>query len=268
MMSMGLISKKAVFPIFLIIGILLPMMASAGALQKLAIEDMAKLADVIVVGLVEKKECAWVDKHIETTIRIQANEYWKGNLGSTIELTQMGGEVVKPLPMAMHADGAPRFFEGERVILFLEKPKAIRSATPPPAGARISDKLNSSMQVLGWAQGKYTIIADPKTGEDKAVCLGMQNVRVVDKREMDKLCAVAAEYEKLRLKNKGIAAGSKESATKSAPKEPNPKIEDIASQGYTSITPHISVKDMASLSLETQASIQKFKAQVLENIKK
>ena len=185
MIRMGLMSKKAVFPIFLIAGILLPVVASAGALQKITVEEMAKLADVIVVGLVEKKEGAWVDKHIETTIRIQVSEYWKGSLGSTIELTQMGGEVTRPFPIAMHADGAPRFFEGERVILFLEKPKQNRSAAPPPPGAKISEKLTSSMQVLGWAQGKYTIISDPKTGEDKAVCLGMQNVRVVDKREMD-----------------------------------------------------------------------------------
>ena len=268
MISMGLMSKKAVFPIFLIAGILLPVVASAGALQKITVEEMAKLADVIVVGPVEKKEGAWVDKHIETTIRIQVSEYWKGSLGSTIELTQMGGEVTRPFPIAMHADGAPRFFEGERVILFLEKPKQNRSAAPPPPGAKISEKLTSSMQVLGWAQGKYTIISDPKTGEDKAVCLGMQNVRVVDKREMDKLCAVAAEYEKYRLKNKGIAAGSKEFPTKDNLKKPNPKIENLASQNYTSITPHISVKDMASLSLDKQASIEKFKALVIENMKK
>ena len=99
----------------------LPLSGMGSGLKSLSLEDMAKKSDVIAVGKVAKKEAAWVGRHIETTYKIMAKEYWKGDLGASFEFTQMGGDMYHPLPISMRAGGAPRFFEGERVVLFLEK---------------------------------------------------------------------------------------------------------------------------------------------------
>jgi len=174
----------------------------ASGLKQLSLEDMTKASDVIAVGTVMKKQSQWVGNHIETTIGIQSKEYWKGEMGKSIEITQMGGEVTQPLPIAMESNGAPQFFEGERVVLFLQKPpkspQGKAAAQPDPRS-----KVPGSYKVVGWAQGKYTILPDSKTGEDRVIRLGLENMRILDKRDMDKRIAAAQSYAKSRLEKEG-----------------------------------------------------------------
>jgi hypothetical protein len=179
--------------LIILISLLFPLGARASALKKLSEQELANLSDVIVVGKVDKKEARWVGRHIETTIGIQAKEYWKGDLGSSFEFTQMGGELQRPLPIAMEADGAPKFFEGEQVILFLEKPKKNpqnKGASPLPPDSRLPD----SCKVVGWAQGKYSIIKDSKTNQEKVIRLGMEDMKVLDRRELDRRIEAAKLY--------------------------------------------------------------------------
>lgn len=173
--------------------LLCPLVIHASGLKKLSEKELVELTDVIVVGQVDKKDARWIGRHIETTYGIRTKEYWKGDLGDSFEFTQMGGELQRPLPIAMQADGAPRFFEGEQVILFLEKPKK------KPDGKGVSNlppesKLPASYKVVGWTQGKYTIIKDPKTNQDKVLRLGMEDVKVLDRRELDKRIEAAKIY--------------------------------------------------------------------------
>ncbi|MBN1901089.1 hypothetical protein JW926_07170 [Candidatus Sumerlaeota bacterium] len=191
--------------LFLILGLFLfPSPVLGSALQKLSEKELANLADVVVVGQVSSKEARWVGRHIETTVSVRAKEYWKGNLGDSFELTQMGGEVQRPLPIAMKADGAPEFFMGEQVILFLENPKPnpnpnpnskVKNALPPDS------KLPNSCKVVGWAQGKYTIIRDSKTNQDKIIRLGMEDMTVLSKHDMEKRIEAARIYSGLASKN-------------------------------------------------------------------
>jgi len=191
--------KKMLFMGFLLCAVMallltsLPLAVQASALQKLSLEDMTKKADVIAVGKIADKQAHWVGRHIETTFSLQATEYWKGNLGDSFEFTQMGGEVKRPLPIGMYADGLPRFFKGERVILFMEKPKKkplVKGAPKPHPDS----KVGASCQIVGWAQGKYTILKDPDTGEDKILRLGTENMQVLDKKEVEKRFSVAKMY--------------------------------------------------------------------------
>jgi hypothetical protein len=179
--------------------LLFPMIIHASALKKLSEKELVDLADVIVIGQVDKKEARWVGQHIETTFGIRAKEYWKGDLGASFDFTQMGGELQRPLPITMQADGAPGFFEGEQVILFLEKPEknpnGKGASTLPP-----ESRLPASCKVVGWAQGKYTIIKDSKTNQDKVVRLGMEDMRVLDRREMDRRIEAAKLYSGLSSK--------------------------------------------------------------------
>lgn len=173
--------------------LLFPLVIHASALKKLSEKELVDLADVIMVGQVDKKEARWVGRHIETTYGIRSKEYWKGDLGASFELTQMGGEIERPLPITMQADGAPAFFEGEQVILFLEKPK--KNPNEKGASTLPSDsKLPSSCKVVGWAQGKYTIIKDSKTSQEKVIRLGMEDMQVLDRRELDKRMEAAKAY--------------------------------------------------------------------------
>jgi|GEM_PF-572215 len=254
--------------------LLIPLTSHGASIQKLTMPEMTKLADVIAVGQVENMESHWVDRHIETTIQVKAKEYWKGDMGPSFTLTQMGGDVTQPLPIAMHADGEPRFFEGERVILFLEKPKG--KGGTKSAMADTQSKLATSMRVVGWAQGKYTILNDPKTGEEKAICLGMQNTRILDKREMDKLCAVAAEYEKMRISKEVESKKAEKSATFSKPlSTKNPLLTAgrlKASMGEKtetkSASPQYSKNTLSALDLQSQKGLSEFKAEVITEIRR
>ncbi|MCX6999803.1 MAG: hypothetical protein NT106_05845 [Candidatus Sumerlaeota bacterium] len=251
--------------------ILIPFTAHGSSIQKFTMPEMTKLADVIAVGQVEKMESRWVDKHIETTLQIKAKEYWKGDMGPSFELTQMGGDVIQPLPIAMHADGEPRFFEGERVVLFLEKPKGKSGTRAPSTDAQ--SKLAISMRVVGWAQGKFTILNDPKTGEEKAVCLGVQNARILDKREMEKLCAVAAEFEKMRISKEGEPTKAEKAATFTTPLTKNPLLTagrlktSMGKMDAKSASPQYSKDTLSSLDLPSQKGLNEFKAEVIKELK-
>jgi len=264
-------------------GILIPFTAHGSSIQKFTMPEMTKLADVIAVGQVEKMESRWVDKHIETTIQIKAKEYWKGDMGPSLELTQMGGDVIQPLPIAMHADGEPRFFEGERVVLFLEKPKgkseSRRSSNVGGSGTRApssdaQSKLAISTRVVGWAQGKFTILNDPKTGEEKAVCLGVQNARILDKREMEKLCAVAAEFEKMRMTKEGEPTKAEKAATFTTPLTKNPLLTagrlktSMGKMDAKSASPQYSKDTLSSLDIPSQKGLNEFKAEVISEIRR
>ena len=263
--------------------LLIPFTAHGSSIQKFTMPEMTKLSDVIAVGQVEKMESRWVDKHIETTIQIKAKEYWKGDMGPSFELTQMGGDVIQPLPIAMHADGEPRFFEGERVVLFLEKPKGKseirRSSNVGGSGTRApsadaQSKLAISTRVVGWAQGKFTILNDPKTGEEKAVCLGVQNTRILDKREMEKLCAVAAEFEKMRISKEGEPTKAEKATPLTTPLTKNPlltagrlKTSMGEKMDAKSASPQYSKDALSSLDLPSQKGLNEFKADVIKELK-
>lgn len=189
--------KKGILPVLFCL--FFPLVIHASALKKLSEKELVDLADVIMVGQVDKKEARWVGSHIETTFGIRAKEYWKGDLGASFEFSQMGGEIERPLPITMQADGAPGFFEGEQVILFLENPKKNPNdkgaSTLPP-----DSKLPASCKVVGWAQGKYTIIKDSNTSQEKVIRLGMEDMRILDRRELDKRIEAAMTYSGLSLK--------------------------------------------------------------------
>lgn len=205
--------KKTTFPaIFVVALILLPVLTvTASSIRKMNLDELTAKADVIAVGQVEKKESFWAGSRIETTVKIKAEEYWKGALGPEFEITQLGGDVLKPLPISMHADGEPRFFEGEKVVLFLEKPGF---RPEKPSGKNPGSKVAASYKVLGWAYGKYSVIFDPETGKEKVVRLGLLNARIADRKVLE---------ERMELATKLAAAGGKESAAKTSGKTPGKK---------------------------------------------
>jgi len=255
----------------LLLALAIPQVPASG-LKNLSLEDMTKASDAIAVGTVMNKRSQWVGKHIETTVGIQAREYWKGDLGKSIEITQMGGEVTQPLPIAMESQGAPQFFEGENVVLFLQKPPKApqgKGAAQPDPKSRVP----GSYKVVGWAQGKYTILPDPQTGENRVIRLGLENMRILDKRDMDKRIAVAQAYSISRLEKEGKISKSAPSqapaplAGKGKQKAPEAKASPALPgelKGKTSPAPQDA---LAMLDLPNQDKLNDFKSKVQTYLK-
>jgi hypothetical protein len=152
--------------------------AMAAYMRNLSTEEMVKKADVICIGTVEKKESRWISGHIETTMAINVSEYLKGNLGSAVEITQMGGVLEEPIPIAQHVTGMPEFYKDEEVLLFLSTQKKQFTFTPEKAPDPKS-RLLDSPQVVGLEQGKYTIVTDPQTGEKRVTHFRLENIGIL-----------------------------------------------------------------------------------------
>lgn len=137
---------------FLLAGLLAAMLATpfAGAtvLEPLRIEDMARLAPLVVIGEVNqvKVEINAAKTKIYTRVLVTPNEVLKGPRDTgVVTIKTVGGALadkVAELP------GAPRFTPGERVLVFLE---------PRQDG----DGYNT----IGLYLGKFSVIKDPKTGQ-------------------------------------------------------------------------------------------------------
>ncbi len=142
-------SRLTIGSVVLGLTLALALPAAATVVMQLEIEDMIPMSPVVVIGEVNKVEASFnADKtKIHTRAWITPTEILKGqkDLG-TIVVKTIGGQVgdtVAVLP------GAPRFEQGERVMLFLEPRKD-----------------GDGYLTIGFYQGKFKIFRDPATGKD------------------------------------------------------------------------------------------------------
>lgn len=125
--------------------------ASASVMVEVTVDEMAREADLVARGKVVRTESRRsVDgMRIFTEVTLQVDERWKGASGSTVRFRVPGGTHDG---IAQIVQGAPRFTEGEEVIVFLHRlpqPKGLRDRPMP-------------MQVVAMAQGKFSVRRDPK----------------------------------------------------------------------------------------------------------
>lgn len=131
---------------------LLALPATATVLLPLTVDDLARLAPLVLVGEVNSVKCEWNQKRtkIYTRVLVTPSEVLKGNknLGAVAIKTIGGrvGDVVAELA------GAPHFSVGERVVVFLEP-------------RRDGDGYNT----LGLYQGKFELVRDPHSGRELAL---------------------------------------------------------------------------------------------------
>ncbi|HUU01858.1 MAG TPA: hypothetical protein VM425_10475 [Myxococcota bacterium] len=129
--------------------ILIPLGARATVLEPLRIEDLARLAPLVVVGEVNqvKAELNAEKTKIYTRVLVTPSEILKGARDTgTVTIKTIGGKLadrVAELP------GAPQFEPGERVLVFLEPRKD-------------GDGYNT----LGLYLGKFSVVKDPHTGKE------------------------------------------------------------------------------------------------------
>lgn len=183
------------------LGILLAFALASGAAATVVdlskMETLVEKADAIVEGDVEAVESKVVGGHIETTIQVKMTKKYKGALkGDRLTLTQLGGAVKKPVPLAQAVPGLAAFKPQESVVLFLStrpaipvaaRERALASNEPLPA-------LWTSPQVIGGFQGKYNIYLDPKTQKKVVSRQSARTIQSVDTR--DTPAAVRRQIEK------------------------------------------------------------------------
>ncbi len=115
--------------------------AAATIVKSLGLDELARSADVIVQGRVERRTMSWNDERtrIYTVSEIRVDESLKGpaRAGEALRVRQLGGEVDG---IAQSIAGNAKLALGEEVILFLDR-----------------DEANGLHYVVGMAQGKYAI---------------------------------------------------------------------------------------------------------------
>jgi hypothetical protein len=115
--------------------------------QQLRLEDLAKKAEVVVLGKVTDVRSEWNSERtrIITKVSLDVDQYLKGETaGRTMVITHPGGEVGGVGELYSHT---PSFAKGEEVFLFVKK-----------------DSKNN-LSIAGGKEGKFKVTKDELTGE-------------------------------------------------------------------------------------------------------
>ena len=191
-----MIRHKRMFSAGLVLIVLsLVSFSSAISYIQLSLEELAANSDVIVIGTCVSKKTDFIAGHFETQMTFSTQEYLKGDMGSEISITLPGGEITEPLPLGQYVTGLPQFVTGEDVVLFLDtksvqrKQKAMAdrlNKSMPDALKKDLQKstLPSSPDVVGYWQGKYTILTDPASGEKRVTRLRLETMGFVHEDQL------------------------------------------------------------------------------------
>ena len=128
------IALRALLPFVL----LLCLPASATTMLRADLPELAQSSDAIVHGTVRRVESRWSGdgRRIVTDVEIQVTEALKGQPGSSVLVTQPGGQVGD---IGQVVSGLASFSPGEEVVVFLVRHGA------------------QAFRVTGMAQGKYQV---------------------------------------------------------------------------------------------------------------
>ena len=117
-----------------------------GQERSIVIKNLSEKAEVILTGKVTQMESSWnaSKTRIYTKTTVQVEEFIKGNSNENyVEITHPGGEVGDVGELYTHM---PQFEYNEEVLVFLKK-----------------DLKNNEYNVLNGAEGKITVLEDPRT---------------------------------------------------------------------------------------------------------
>jgi len=140
--------------------------ASGSVVLAMTLEDLARQADIILLGKCERIYSEWGPerKDIFTYIAIIPEQCLKGKeCPPQVIIRQLGGRVDN---IALTVPGTPRFHLDERVLVFLQMTSA------------------SQYIVIGLSQGKYGVVTDAKDGKSY-VTRDLNNLSLVKKRDED-----------------------------------------------------------------------------------
>jgi hypothetical protein len=136
--------------------------AIATTLSRMNLDDLTAESPDIVYGKIIASRVEWDQGHttIQTVYTVQPYDYLKGQLGSTFELEEIGGELDG---WRVYVPGVPVFSVGDEEVLFVWTDHRGRH------------------QVIGYEQGAIAVRSDSSTGQrlaSRAVRLGSSSSQV------------------------------------------------------------------------------------------
>lgn len=164
-------------------------------------EQLTDSADEIVIGNVVKAQTEVIDRRFETNYTIQVHDTLKTRsglaAGGEFIMTLPGGALTSP-PLTQYVGGIPYMVEGEEVVLFLRQP-----ANPPSATRSVNSQsagnLSSSFTVVGWNQGRFSVVADPQSGEQLVTRMNLEDYGLMNTAEDTREILKAVREKQLRL---------------------------------------------------------------------
>lgn len=137
--------------------------AGATTLLHMTDEAMAVQADAIVQGHVEGVQSVRLDGDLVTRVAVRLDDVLKGDALREVTVVVPGGvDTSLKHPVATVYPGAPQFFPGQDVVLFLDRLQASADG----------------FGVVGFSQGAFAVVESP-SGE-KLVSRDLRGVRFQD----------------------------------------------------------------------------------------
>jgi hypothetical protein len=136
---------------------------AATTARQLSNRELADTADIIVIGRCTDVRPVWENSRTLVTVAtVTVTERLKGESADSISVALPGGiDANRRVPIAMTFAGAPQMRDGEDVFLFLSRREGVATGHV----------------VLGFSQGKFSIVDDGKGG--RAVSRDLTQVRLV-----------------------------------------------------------------------------------------
>ena len=116
-------------------------------LVRLSLNQLTSAATAVAYAKCIGSTSVWHNGEIWTITSFHTEENWKGALPQEFQVWMLGG---RSGAVTSYVPGAPRFFPGEEVVLFLE-----------PTRSR-------NLSITAWGEGTFRIHRDPLTGEARA----------------------------------------------------------------------------------------------------
>jgi len=140
--------------------VLIATVVSATQVTYMSPQDLGQQSELVFRGKVVSVDSYWNSKHtkIFTRARIAADETYKGDSRSIVDVIQIGGTVGN---VKVTVQGALQWTPGEEVLLFAE----------PYDGF--------TYQVSGFSQGKFSIKHDARTGAAYIQAPSMEGVSLL-----------------------------------------------------------------------------------------
>jgi len=163
--------------------------------EAVTLEYQVRNSDIIVRGTCEDCATTWANNHLVTTYKIAVKKYIKTAGKMSVEtnpviyVSQVGGRVSAPLPIAEQYPEMAVLFPGEEVVLFLQSPDRVPAGmkakyqTYLDQGLLKPTPLMTNYRLTTLNISKLTVIKDPKTGVEVVTRLNFDRLGILPSQE-------------------------------------------------------------------------------------
>ena len=164
----------------LVVAALLAAPLAATTLVQMSHEEMARVADLVVVGHCTDAHSEWMGRSLVTLVTVQVTDTWKGDAGKSVTVVVPGGiDANRKFPIGQTWPDAPRLTPGQDALLFLNRRPDVDGFT-----------------VTGYSQGAFAVVADPQG--HKMVSRDLRSVTLTGREKSQRGDALVAPLDQLK----------------------------------------------------------------------